>query len=64
MSQDVGTTLNYLIEIGPPAIKIEIFHRNERDRARYSKFHCKRLPPNGEAVGHPRLLFLAWKNTV
>jgi len=27
-----------------------------------SKFHCKRLPPNGEAVGHPWLLFLAWKN--
>jgi len=24
--------------------------RNESDRTRFSKFHCKRLPSNGEAV--------------
>ena len=56
------TTLDYLAQIGPPAITIEVFPRNESDRTRFSKFHCKRLQPNGEAVGHPWLLFLAWKN--
>jgi len=58
------TTLDSLAEIGPPAIKTEVFPRNESDGTRFSKFHCKRLPPNGEAVGHPRLLFLAWKNII
>jgi len=58
MSRDVG---DYLAEIGPPAIKI-VFPRNERDRTRFSKFHCKRLQPYGEGVGHLWLLFLAWKN--
>jgi len=24
-------------------------------------FHCKRIPPTGEAMYHPWLLFLAWK---
>jgi len=58
----LGTTLDYLSQIGLPAITIEAFPINGSDRARLSKFHCKRLPPNGEAVGHPWLLFLAWKN--
>ena len=56
------TTLDYFAEIGPAAIKTEVFRRNESDRARFSKFHCKRLPPNDEAVGHPWLWILAWKN--
>jgi len=53
------TTLDYSAQIGPPAI-ILVFARNESDR--FSKFHCKRLPPNGEAVSYSWLLFLAWKN--
>jgi len=35
--------------------------RNESDRTRLSKFHCKKLPSNGEAVGHPWLLFLGYR---
>jgi len=58
------TTLNYLAQIGPPAITIEAFPRNGSDMTRFSKFHCKRVLPNGEAVGHPWLLFLAWKNII
>ena len=58
----LGTTLDHLAQIGPLAISIEVFPRNEGDSTRFSTFHCKRLPPNGEAVGHPWLLFLAWKN--
>ena len=60
----LGTTLDYLGWIGPPAITIEVFLRNESDRTRFSKFQCKRLPRNGEEVGPPRLLFLAWKNVI
>ena len=57
----LGTTLDYLAQIRPPAITIEAFPRNESDRAQFSKLQCKRLPPNGEAIGYPWLLFLAWK---
>ena len=53
------TTLEYLTQIGPPAITADVFPRNESDRTRFPKFLCKRLPPSGEAVGHPWLLFLA-----
>jgi len=60
----LGTTLNYLAQIGPPAIIIEVFLRNESDGTRFSKFHCKRIPSNREAVGHPLLLFLAWKSII
>jgi len=54
--------MDYLAQIGPPAIIIEVFPRNEGEETLYSKFHCKRISSNGEAVGHPWLLFLAWKN--
>jgi len=57
----LGTILEYLAQIRPPAITTDVFPTNESDRALLSKFHCKRLPPNGEAVGHPWLLFLTWK---
>ena len=60
----LGTTLDYLGQIGPPAITIQVFPRNESGMTRFFKFHCKRLPQNGEAVGHPWLLFLAWKNII
>jgi len=46
----------------PPAIIIEVFPRNESDGTRFYKFHCKRIPSNGEAAGHPWLIVLAWKN--
>jgi len=60
----LGTILEYLAQIRPPAITTDVFPTNESDRALLSKFHCKRLPPNGEAVGHPWLLFLTWKNII
>ena len=37
---------------------------NVSDRTRLSKFHWKRISSNGEAVGHPWLLFLARKNII
>jgi len=58
------TTLDYLDQTGPPAIIIEVFPRNESDGTPLSKFHCKRIPSNGEAAGHPWLLLLAWKNGI
>jgi len=51
MSGILGTTLDYLAQIGPPAIIIEVFPRNESDGTRFSKFHCKRIPSNGEVAG-------------
>jgi len=30
----------------------------------FAKFHCKRAPSNGEAVGHAWLIYLAWKNGI
>jgi len=54
--------MDYLAQIGPPAIIIEVFPRNEGEETLYSKFHCKRISSNGEEIGHPWLLFLAWKN--
>ena len=39
--------------IGPPEIILEVFPRNESNGTRpFSKFHCKRVPQNIEAVGH------------
>jgi len=58
------TTLDCLAQIGPPAVIIEVFPRNKSDRTPFSKFHCKRIPSNGEAAGHPHLIFLAWKNII
>jgi len=55
----LGTTLDYLAQIGPPAIAIDVFPRNESDRTRFSKFHGKRITPNGEVAGHPWLILLA-----
>jgi len=51
---------DYLTKIGPPAIIIEVYSRNENDGTQFSNFHCKRiglLLNNGEVVGRgvPRL---------
>ena len=58
----LGTNLDYLAQIGPSVITMEVFPRNESDGTRFFKFHCKRIPPNGEAVGHPWLILLAYKH--
>jgi len=42
-----------------PAIIMEVFPRNESGGTRFSKFHCKRVPSNGEAAVHS---WLAWKD--
>jgi len=59
------TTLEYLaqiFEIGPPAVIIEVFPRNESDGTRFFKFHYKRIP--SKATSHPRLLLLVCKNII
>ena len=43
----LGTTLDYLAHLGPPAIIIEVFPRNETDETQFSKFHFKRIPSDG-----------------
>jgi len=54
------TTLDCLAQIGPPAIvSIDVFPRNDSDGTRFSKFHSKRMPLNGEAAGNPWLILLA-----
>ena len=58
------TNLDYWAQIGPPVITIEVFHWNEIDGTRFFKFHCKRIPPNDEAVGHLGLIFLAYKHGI
>jgi len=60
----LGTNLDYLAQLGPPPIIIEVFPRSETDGTRFSKFHCKRIPSDGEAVVYPWLMFLAWKNGI
>ena len=60
----LGTNLVYLVQIGRLAIIIEVFRRTESDVTRFSKFHCKRIPSNIEVVGHPWLIFLAWKHEI
>jgi len=60
----LGTNLVYSAQIGRLAITIEVFHRNESDGTRFSKFQRKRIPPDVEVVGHPWLLFLAWKHEI
>ena len=42
---------DYLAQKGPPTITAQVFPRNESDETKFSKFHCKRILPNGEAVG-------------
>jgi len=64
MSRNVRPTLDYLAQIGAPAIIIEVFPRNESDETWFSKIHCRRIPSNGETAGHPWLILLAWKNTI
>jgi len=64
MSRKVGEYPDYLAQIELPAITIKVFARNESDRTRFSKLHCKRLQPYGEAVGHLWLLFVAWNNMI
>ena len=54
----LGATLDYLDQIGPPAITIEVFETRVIGNGYLS---CKRLSSNGEAVGNPWLLFLARK---
>jgi len=39
----LGTTPNYVAQIRPPAIIIEVFPRNESDGTQFSKFHCKKI---------------------
>jgi len=43
------------------AIIIAVF---QSDGTRFCKFNCKILSANGEAAGHPWLLFLARKNII
>jgi len=57
----LGATLDYLAQIGPPAITIEVY---ETRMIGHGYLSCKRLTTNGEAVGHPWLLFLARKNII
>jgi len=57
----LGATLDYLAQIGQPAITIEVF---ETRVIGHGYLSCKRLPSNGEAVGHSWLLFLARKNII
>jgi len=56
------TNLDYLAQIGQTAIIIKLFHRKESGGTRFSMFLCKNIPPNGEAVGHPWLIYPAWKH--
>jgi len=49
----------YLAQRGLLTITTEVFSRNKSDGTRFSKFHRKRVLPNGEAVGHPWLIHLA-----
>jgi len=53
-----------MAQIGQRAIITDIFLRNESDGTRFSKFHSKRILPNGETAGHPWLILLAWKNII
>jgi len=46
------TNPDYLAQIQPPAIRIEVFPINEIDGTWFSTFHCKGILPEGEAVGH------------
>jgi len=58
-----GTTLGQVAQIGPPAITIERSFPQKREWLdTVFKVSLQRLPPNGEAVGHPWLLSLARKN--
>ena len=59
----LGTTLDYLAQIEPHTVTLEVFPRNESDGTRFSKFHCKRIPSNG-AAGHPRPILLSCKNKI
>jgi len=56
--------MDYLAQIGPPAIIIEVLPRNKGEETRYCKFYGKTISSNGEAVGHPWLLLLAWKHII
>jgi len=46
------TNLDYLVQIEPPAITIQVFTINEIGGTWFSTFHCKGILPKGEAVGH------------
>jgi len=39
----LGTTPNYVDQIGPLVIIIDVFPRNESDGTQFAKFHCKRI---------------------
>jgi len=47
-----GTNPNYVAQIGPPAIMIEVFPRNECDGTQFSMFHCKRIQKTPSKVNH------------
>jgi len=47
------TNPDYLVQIEPPAITIQVFPTNEINGTCFSTFHCKGKLPKGETVGHP-----------
>jgi len=51
----------YLAHRRLPTITTAVFPRNKSDGTQFSKFRRKRVLPNGETVGHPWLIHLAWK---
>jgi len=54
------TNLDYLTQIGTPAIII-VFPWNESGGTRFS-VSLQKKTTNGEAVGHPWLIYLTWKH--
>jgi len=40
----------------PPTVTTEVFPRNESDGTLFSKFPCKRVLPDGEAIDCPWLI--------
>ena len=56
------TTLDYITQIRPCNHNRSFPQKS--NGTQYSKFYYKRIPSNGEAAGHPCLLFLAWKNRI
>jgi len=47
------TNPDYLVQIKPPAITIQVFPINEIDGTWFSRFYCKGILPKDEAVGDP-----------
>jgi len=47
------TNPDYLVQIEPPGITIQVSPINEIDGTWFDTVHCKGILPKGEAVGHP-----------